>query len=70
MSLENNISQIDYIWKHLARKFNSSHDEWNDDVRDQFDITYWNPLHESMPVYLQSLEELSHVVQQAKQNIN
>jgi hypothetical protein len=69
VSLPEKISNMNNLWNRIERRFDTSHDEWNDQIRDQFDREYWEPLRGMMPNYMKSLDDLNHVVQQAKQNV-
>lgn len=69
MSMSQSISALNEIWNNLERKFNVSHEEWDDDVRKQFDNDYWRYIDIVMPAYFQSLDELDKVIRQVKQNI-
>jgi len=69
MSLQQNLQQINQDWLQLNRKFSNIREQWNDDVRTQFERDYWEVIHKEMPVFLQSLEELANIILQAHTEI-
>jgi len=69
MSLNQLHNQISQCWIELNREFSRSQEEWNDEVRAQFDREYWHGLHGEMPVYINALDDLARTVQNAKQNV-
>ena len=69
MSLHQSHNRISQAWAEINRRFTRSQDEWNDEVREQFERDYWQELHHDMPIYLQALGDLVGSVQQARQNV-
>lgn len=69
MSYDAYHANISQAWIELNRRFARTQEEWNDEVRAQFERDFWQSLHGDMPNYLQSLEDLGRIVQQAKQHV-
>jgi len=69
MTLNQSRDQILQLCNELNRACARSREDWNDEVRAQFDREYIQELHSDIPMFLQSLEDLSRIIQQAKDSI-
>lgn len=69
MSFSQNIREISQSWIEMKRKFTRSYEEWSDDVREQLEHEYFQEISHVVPEYLQALEDLEEVVEQARRSV-
>lgn len=57
-------------WSALESQWQSTRSQWTDSVGSRFEKEFWNELEEAMPEFLQELQRVNDVLDQALNRLN
>jgi len=70
MGLKQNHRLCATDWEHLQQVWRRTRAEWNDNVRVQFEQQFWEPIEHTLPQFLEVLDQLARVEEQARMNVH
>ncbi len=58
------------LWRHLRMTWQQTANEWEDEVRNQFEHDYWDGTETIILEYIQALENMVQAIESAKRAIS